>query len=214
MREFRRFASDFGEISNVFPRFERGMAFVSYYDIRDAERAVTEGHGQHLNHRMVKTSFAFRPPAHSGRNPRETCSTVYIKSKIENPPVTTDQVRSAIERLGEVRGFETIGPGEFIVRFFNLRAARRVVEPGVIEIRNEEFAVDLRPEEEGGEDPQNHDANQRDRPQPSAPDPAMPTYPYPYPYPIYGMPFPPGYPPLPAQYAQPSPPAEQKDPPE
>jgi hypothetical protein len=205
--ELRAFVESFGEVSSVSPRLSRGMAFVTYFDIRDAQRAVAEAYGKSLAGRMVKASYAFRPPVYSGRDPTEFCSTVVVRAKEHG--LEAADVTAFMQQFGEIRAS---GPGsqadEFVVSFFNLKAARAALDRKTAEIKNITVNFQLKPEDDAGEDPTSFQATRRarhaDMHQPVMPQPLPP-----YPYGPYGYPAPPPpYPnhPFTGYVAQPPPP--------
>jgi RNA recognition motif-containing protein len=188
IEELRAFVQSFGEVSSVSPRLSRGMAFVTYFDIRDAQRAVAEAYGKSLAGRMVKASYAFRPPVYSGRDPTEFCSTIVVRAKEHGLEIA--DVAAFMQQFGEIRAS---GPGsqadEFVVSFFNLKAARAALDRKTAEIKNITVNFELKPEDDAGEDPTSFQANRRarlpDRPQLLPP--PLPPYP-PGPYVPYGYP--------------------------
>jgi RNA recognition motif-containing protein len=160
--ELRAFVESFGEVSSISPRLSRGMAFVTYFDIRDAQRAVAGAYGKSLAGRMVKASFAFRPPVYSGRDPTEFCSTVVVRAREHGLEIA--DVAAFMQQFGEIRAS---GPGtqpdEFVVSFFNLRAARAALDCRTAEIQNITVNLEFRPEDDAGEDPATFQATRRAR---------------------------------------------------
>ncbi|KAH0785515.1 polyadenylate-binding protein, cytoplasmic and nuclear [Histomonas meleagridis] len=188
--EFSQYASKYGEISNIYSIFERGMAFVTYYDIRDAINAVKNPY-EKIHDRIIKTSFAFKPPAHSKRDPHSACSTVHVKSLESISNVLIDDVKESIAQFGEIRDSTVRGTGDFVVKFYNLKSAKAAVEKGSIDVKGETLSIEFLPEADEGDDPSahpqlthGHDNNQGHFNQH-----------YPYPPPPYQ--FPPQYPPYP-----------------
>ena len=105
-----RFCKQYGDISQlIYPLVKPGMAFCTYYDLRSAEKAVKEMYGQKLNGRAVKTNFAYKPPPHSRRDPKELCSTILVKSsKGTESSITFDEIKEVMSAFGELRDSEEV----------------------------------------------------------------------------------------------------------
>lgn len=108
--ELLRFCKQFGDVSQlIYPLVKPGQAFCTYYDLRAAERAVKEMVGKKLNGRPVKTNFAYKPPPHSRRDPKELCSTILVKSsKGEESTISFDDIKEAMSAFGELRDAEEV----------------------------------------------------------------------------------------------------------
>lgn len=206
--ELEEFAKSYGEYVNIYSLVsKKGIAFITYFDIRDAIRAVTEGNERLLGGRPVLTAYAYKPPSHSKRDPRDSCSTLLVKSGTAESKLDVDSVRNAFSSCGEMRGAETRhAPGEFVVKFFNIKAARTAVDMGTIEIKGEKCMISYLPDDdEGEENPQSTPPHKEHRQPPPPPPPSYPpSYPMAYP-PQAGVypPPPPMYTPPPAPQAQP-----------
>jgi RNA recognition motif-containing protein len=151
MDEFWSFVSEYGEIASICPRFSRGLAFVTYYDLRDAQRAVAQAGGRSLAGRVVKASYAFRPPPHSDRDPAEFCSTVSVRSRASPSSVSLDEVSRAMAQFGEIRASRPGDRDGFIISFFNIRAASTAVSKQPITVKGESLCIELRPEGDVGQ---------------------------------------------------------------
>ena len=163
MNEFTQFVNKFGEVSNIYPKFEKGVAFVTYYDIRDAIKSVKSPH-EKIRDRLIKTAFAYRPPSHSRRDPRKSCSCVSLRLTNNNEnlfeKISFDNVKQVMEQFGEIRDLCQVDD-VYVVKYYNLKSAAKVVDKGIVEINNENCAVNYAPEEDEGEDPENHSCNNR-----------------------------------------------------
>lgn len=156
LEDFKNYAAQFGEISNVFTKFAKGIAFVTYYDIRSAEKAVKSEYGK-INGREVKTSFAYRPPAHSKRDPCESCSTVQVKIESDISKVNLEDVQDELQKFGEIREAKNCDDSkEFIIKFFDLRSAKQAVQKDGLDIKGETARIEYLPEEDEGDDPADH----------------------------------------------------------
>lgn len=152
--EFREFASKFGEITNIYPIFEKGIAFVTYNDIRDAQKAVFSTDA-FLHDRKVKRAFAYKPPDHARKNPCDTCSTVLVTSLEDVSKIKADDVIGKMREFGEIRSTSQDRPrnGEFVIKFFKLSDAKNCVDHNGLDLRHETLKIEYLPEEDAGEDP-------------------------------------------------------------
>ena len=115
--KFEKFASQYGEVSNIFSVFNHGFAFATYNDIRDAQKAV-ESTDDFLDGRRIKRAFAYRPPSHARKNPCDCCSTVLVTSLEDVTKITEEDVVEKMREFGEIRGSSQDRPrkGEFVVK--------------------------------------------------------------------------------------------------
>ncbi|OHT11281.1 hypothetical protein TRFO_19388 [Tritrichomonas foetus] len=84
--EFVSIFAKFGEIATTFTSHihDRGIGFVTYYDIRSAEKAVEMMENFSIHGRSPITTFSFKPPDYSKLDPRETSPIILVK--LENEP--------------------------------------------------------------------------------------------------------------------------------
>ena len=219
------FCAKFGEVLElIYPLTKPGMAFCTYYDLRAAVKAVNEMLGQDLNGRPVKTNFAYKPPAHSKRNLKEICANITAQSDKEgSSSLDPGAVKDALQQFGDIRSCESKGNGAFLVKYFDIRDARKCQEKKEIEIAGEkvkfDFALNVDLGDDGGEPgpppphPRHHRHHKGDSSShPFYPPPPPPAY-YPYYQPPMGQypppPFGQGMPPLVPQYGQPPLPPSQ-----
>lgn len=153
--EFREFASKFGEISDIYSKIsDKGIAFVTYNDLRDAQKAVFTADVS-LHDRKVKRAFAYKPPEHSGKNPCDTCSTVLVTSLEDVSKIKADDVIGKMREFGEIRSTSQDRPrtGEFVIKFFKLSDAKNCVDHNGLDLRHETLKIEYLPDEDAGEDP-------------------------------------------------------------
>lgn len=220
--EFIAYASQFGEISSVFTKFEKGIAFITYFDIRSAEKAVKSEYGK-MNGREVQTSFAYRPPSHSKRNASDTCSTIQVKSMADLPKIDLDDVQEEMSKYGEIRESRPADEkASFIIKFYDLRSARDAVSHNGQDVKGETVTIDYMPEEDEGDDPEDHTISNghhhRNSSMPYNYSQSMPPFDQMnYPYPVYSPqsfpPIPPMFPYPPGMPAPPPPPQQFNAPP-
>lgn len=148
-----QFCRRYGDVKDVwYPLSRPGMAFCTFYDIRSAIRCVQEGNGRSFRHRTVKINFAFRPPAHSKRDPRDVCSTILVKSEKDDTGLTLDRIKTTLSVFGEVRSAEQRAPGEYVIKFFNLTAATKCAEAAKVNIKGETITMEMLPEADLGDE--------------------------------------------------------------
>lgn len=238
--QLMKFCKQYGDVSTlIFPLLRPGMAFCTFYDLRAAEKAVVEMKGQMLNNRPVKTNFAFKPPPHSKRDPKEICSTILVKSsKGENSLITFEDIQNFMGAFGDLRDAERVelpsdsdeqgekqySKGQWIVKYYDLRSAQKCVETHTIQYKDEELTLEFILDDDLGDDdedpapPPTFGRRNRYQPPPPTPiPPSQPQMPYPYPspqYPSAQYPYPYPYSQGPPPYGyptqyQPQPPTQQ-----
>jgi len=127
--EFISFASQYGEIYNQYLTIDKkGTAFITYFDIRNSERAVGDAQGKELGGRNIGTNFAFTPPKTSKRDPYSTCATVIVKGSPQ-VPIKENDISDALRVYGEIRSIEAYSfPYQWKVKFFDIRTAKLASE--------------------------------------------------------------------------------------
>jgi hypothetical protein len=61
IEEFTNFAREYGEIANVYSLIStKGYAFVTYFDLRNAQKAVDQANNRPLGGRAVRTNYAVK----------------------------------------------------------------------------------------------------------------------------------------------------------
>ena len=202
--EIRQFALQYGEIMNLHPNISgKGQAFATYYDIRDAERAVADVQDKDFNGRRISSNFAFRPP-NLGKRDQPTSANVLVKPVNYLVSLSEKDVSDALKPYGEIRSISLKEGNTYLVRFFNIRDAKACAQQSRVikTLAGEQLDIQL-PQEEDQPKTQPKPAqippNQPPPPgyppfvPPGYPPPqygAPPQYPYPYPFPSYGMPPP------------------------
>jgi RNA recognition motif-containing protein len=126
--EFKSFVEKFGEVSNIYEKSEKGFYFVTYYDVRSAQRAIEEAPGHLLHGRPVKANYAYKAD-----NPRRepVCATISVKLgdaiKINN--VFDSEINDAFQKFGEIRSIKRENDNNtFVVKFYDLRHAKAANE--------------------------------------------------------------------------------------
>ncbi|OHT14415.1 hypothetical protein TRFO_15193 [Tritrichomonas foetus] len=131
--EFLTTFSQFGEIASFFPNHirEKGIAFVTYYNILSAIEAVDKMKNIKIHDRFPTTAFSFKPPNYSRVDPKMTSTIVLVQP---NQPcsniLTSDQIGQEMSKFGQIHQIKEIGPNQITVQFCDMRVARHASEVG------------------------------------------------------------------------------------
>jgi RNA recognition motif-containing protein len=212
--DLKTMAEEFGPTSSVFSLANRrGIGFVTFYDLRDAERCVNGLECRTVHNREIHTSYAYSPPGNSPRDPRATCATITVNS----PDVSIGEgdIATAFAKYGEIKAIlKGDEATSWTVKYFDLRAARKAIEEtGTVKLNGKKTAVSLNLKDDDdqksvptGNEPHfpPRAAERRER----GPRTEFPAQYAPPPYGFaYGMPpMYPGYPGYPGQFPYPPPP--------
>jgi hypothetical protein len=128
------------------------MALCTYFDIRDAERAVRNGMSARLRGRPVRTNFGYKPPAHCKRNLKEIASTILCQSSKSPSEISLEQIKTAMAVFGEIRAAEQRDAGSFVVKYYDLRDAQRCSETGMVTLKGEKVKLELLEQEDLGDE--------------------------------------------------------------
>jgi RNA recognition motif-containing protein len=190
--EFTAAFKDFGQIYTSITNHihDRGVAFVTYFDIRSAMTAVEKMQNFESHGRKPITGFAFHNPDANGFNPGDLSLSILIRPLPTSQHLSADLVRQTLNRYGEIQAVTERALNLFVIDFFDLRSARQLVaEADRISIGGVQFTAEPIVESRGPQQfVQFHDPYQQ------------------YPQFQYLPPPPPGYvpsPPLPKPAAQP-----------
>jgi RNA recognition motif-containing protein len=150
--EVYRFCERYGPIKVMFyPLTKPGMALCTYFDLRDAERAVKEGMSRPIRSRPVKTNFGFKPPPHAKRNLKEICSTILARSTAEASRISFAEMKSALGAFGEIRSAEE-RPEGIVLKFYDLRAAEKCDQEKWVTIKGEKVTLEYLETEDLGDE--------------------------------------------------------------
>ena len=149
--EVRDYVSSFGDINNFYSQIpEKGNAFVTFFDIRDAQRLVEDAKNKTLGDRAVHANYAFKN--HTPKHDRwETCANVQLKGMMPTKLTELD-IQQAMSQYGEIRCTETVPPNPygicFKVKYFDIRHAHNAMRNSYITIKDEHFRLEFFPDEE------------------------------------------------------------------
>lgn len=214
--QIRALVSQYGEILNLYPKIaEKGQAFATYYDIRDAEKAVEDVQDKEFNGRKIGSNFGHHPPIIGSVGACPTTASILVKPANAGVNIDEKEIDNCLSPFGEIRSIETIGHNSFLVKYYNIRHAQAAVAQSRIvkTASGTPLEIVFHNESEQDQRPQNQ-MQQRgymdhynQMPQYGAPPPPPPHYGAPPQYgaPAYGPPPPYGAPPLPPYGAPPPP---------
>jgi hypothetical protein len=150
--EVYRFCERYGPIKVMFyPLTKPGMALCTYFDLRDAERAVKEGMSRLIRGRPVKTNFGFKPPPHAKRNLKEICSAILARSSVEPSRISFAEMKRALGAFGDIRSAEE-RPEGVVVKFYDLRAAEKCDKEKWVTIKGEKVTLEYLETEDLGDE--------------------------------------------------------------
>lgn len=141
----KKFAEKFGEIKTIYDRQDRGQYFVTYFDIRDAKRAVEQAPFQELDGREIKAYYAFKNDK-SKKDPVIATVTVTVSS----PEVTSDSVAAKMSEFGEIRQIRKEADNIYVVKYFDLRCVTKALENPVVDIGGVSATIEPKPGEDDG----------------------------------------------------------------
>lgn len=148
-----KFCENYGRIKDIwYPLTRPGMAFCTFFDIRSAIECVKSGSGKPIRGRGVKINFAFKPPSHSRRDPREVCSTILLRSDKEVSCLSLEQLKGAMSAFGEIRAAEQRSANEFIMKYYDLRNAQKCVTQESVNLKGENLSMEMLPDEDLGDE--------------------------------------------------------------
>lgn len=139
--DLARVTKEYGEVSSIFSlAAQRGFAFVTFFDIRDAEKCVTGLEGRLVDGQTVHVAYA-QSPSDNAKHDLLTCSTISAIAN-EGTQLTATEISAAFARYGDIKAIE-LGdrPNMFTVKYYDLRAAKQAVDDnGNVDINGEKIA--------------------------------------------------------------------------
>ncbi|KAH0792476.1 putative RNA-binding protein [Histomonas meleagridis] len=166
---FKEFAEKYGEIANIYSLIQKkGIAFVTYFNIKSAQKAVEQADNQLLMGRPVKTNFG-KKSSNPQTNPRFTCSALLVRTAIGSK-LTLKQVQMEMSKFGEIYATAVLEPTLFYIKFCDIRDAQKAINgKHLMNFNGENVSIDFKLDDE------DIDATL------SQPQQPMPNYPYGYP---------------------------------
>ncbi|CAL1694305.1 unnamed protein product [Somion occarium] len=129
--DVRRLFEEHGEIKTFFDLIaNRGMVFVTYYDLRAAERARERLQGSEISGRPIDVHYSLpRDDRNGGDKERsqqlQGTLLVTLKNSTSNQPIDDNEVRRKFQQFGDVKSVRPSGDrtDQRFVEFFDTRAA-------------------------------------------------------------------------------------------
>ncbi|OHT06428.1 hypothetical protein TRFO_25538 [Tritrichomonas foetus] len=119
--EFMKIFEQYGEIATSSLHIShKGIAFVTYYDIRSAEAAKNGLRDFTAYGRHPVIDFSYKPPNYSKIDPREYSSLIKI---IASSTITKDSIQNELSKFGEISEIKDIEHNTFKVLFYDFRCA-------------------------------------------------------------------------------------------
>ncbi|KAI0361092.1 hypothetical protein OH77DRAFT_1492225 [Trametes cingulata] len=149
--DVRRLFEEHGEIKTFFDLIaNRGMVFVTYYDLRAAERARDRLQGSEISGRPIDVHYSL-PRDDNGKGAdrqreQELQGTliVTLRNSPTNQPIDDGEVRRKFQQFGDVKSVRPVGdrPDQRYVEFYDTRASEEAhdrlrhqgLQDGVMEI--------------------------------------------------------------------------------
>jgi len=129
--EFRHMVEAYGPISRYAPKIsKRGLAFVTYDDIRDAIRALNELNDRPIKGRELKVVYATKPNQEDGNLYTSIFDVIPETIPCSVPP---EKIKNELARFGELRDFQS-NPGNrsFTVKYFKLSDAKVALSSNIV----------------------------------------------------------------------------------
>ncbi|KAI0660559.1 hypothetical protein C8Q70DRAFT_59571 [Cubamyces menziesii] len=149
--DVRRLFEEHGEIKTFFDLIaNRGMVFVTYYDLRAAERARDRLQGSEISGRPIDVHYSLPRDDHGKGADRQReqelqgTLLVTLRNSATNQPIDDEEVRRKFQQFGDVKSVRPAGdrPDQRFVEFYDTRASEEAhdrlrhqgLQDGVMEI--------------------------------------------------------------------------------
>jgi RNA recognition motif-containing protein len=126
--ECRQIYSEFGEVRAAVTNHihDRGLAFITYYDIRHAKAAIEQMQNYHNRGRNPVTGYAYHVPTASGLDRRDLALTVLLRPVQVGVRVDPEAVQQVMSEFGEVEAMAELPNGNWVIDYFDTRAVEKV----------------------------------------------------------------------------------------
>ncbi|KAI0756521.1 hypothetical protein C8Q80DRAFT_1129098 [Daedaleopsis nitida] len=149
--DVRRLFEEHGEIKTFFDLIaNRGMVFVTYYDLRAAERARDRLQGSEISSRPIDVHYSLPRDDHGRGADRQKDQelqghlVVTLRNSATNQMIDDNEVRHKFQQFGDVKSVRPVGdrPDQRYVEFYDTRACEEAhdrlrhqgLQDGVMEI--------------------------------------------------------------------------------
>jgi hypothetical protein len=125
--ECRQIYQEFGEIRASVTNHihDRGLAFITFYDMRSAMKAVEQMQNYQNRGRNPVTGYAYHVPDATGLDARDLALTVLLRPAQEGVRLSPEAVKLALSAYGDVSCVTELPTGRWIVDFFDSRAVQK-----------------------------------------------------------------------------------------
>jgi RNA recognition motif-containing protein len=121
----REMFEPYGEIKRFFNLIEkRGMAFVTYYDSRSAEKAKREVQGRKVEGRTIDIHYALPKDEESTDEDDKNTGTLFVSFRnLKNPLPPNNEIKDYFSKWGEIKEVRECknSPNQKFVEFYDLR---------------------------------------------------------------------------------------------
>ncbi|KAF7347475.1 Mei2 protein [Mycena venus] len=130
-QDVRNIFEEHGEIKTFFDLIStRGMVFVTYFDLRAAERARDRLQGSEISGRPIDVHYSLPRDDHAKGGDRDKnqqlqgCLQVTLRSSPSGQPIDDNEVRHKFQQFGDVKSVKPVGdrPDSRYVEFYDTRA--------------------------------------------------------------------------------------------
>ncbi|KAJ7269312.1 hypothetical protein B0H12DRAFT_32421 [Mycena haematopus] len=130
-QDVRNIFEEHGEIKTFFDLIStRGMVFVTYYDLRAAERARDRLQGSEISGRPIDVHYSLPRDDHAkgggekNQQQLQGCLQVTLRSSPSGQPIDDNEVRHKFQQFGDVKAVKPVGdrPDSRYVEFYDTRA--------------------------------------------------------------------------------------------
>ncbi|KAJ7597346.1 hypothetical protein C8J56DRAFT_919800 [Mycena floridula] len=131
--DVRRQFEEFGTIKTFFDLIStRGMVFVTYYDLRSAERARERMQGSEISGRPIDVHYSLPRDNHSKGNEEKSNGTlqVTLMNSMSGQPIDDAEVRRKFQTFGDIKSVRPVNDrmDSRYVEFFDTRACDEAFE--------------------------------------------------------------------------------------
>ncbi|KAI0800785.1 hypothetical protein C8Q74DRAFT_1238731, partial [Fomes fomentarius] len=149
--DVRRLFEEHGEIKTFFDLIaNRGMVFVTYYDLRAAERARDRLQGSEISGRPIDVHYSLPRDDHGKGADRQRDQElqgnliITLRNSPTNQPIDDNELRRKFQQFGDVKSVRPVGdrPDQHYVEYYDTRACQEAhdrlrhqgLQDGVMEI--------------------------------------------------------------------------------
>ncbi|EPQ60124.1 hypothetical protein GLOTRDRAFT_112872 [Gloeophyllum trabeum ATCC 11539] len=137
--DVRRRFEEHGDIKTFFDLIaNRGMVFVTYYDLRAAERARERLQGSEISGRPIDVHYSLprddntsKEQEKSGQQEMQGTLLVTLRNSMSGQPIDDNEVRRKFQQFGDVKSVtlsESGRPDQRYVEFYDIRAAEEAYD--------------------------------------------------------------------------------------